>query len=201
MTTGISKRSAQSLTTRTTDYLSFLSRAVQEITSSTDYETTLDRVARAMIPHLSDWCGIDIADDNGKLHRVTAAHKDPKMLALAVELGRKYPRASDASSGTPYVFKTGEPEMRNGIPDKLLVAAAINEEHLAMLRQLNFHSLLIVPLRSSGKVVGTLTLVWSETGKSYSLADLAFAEILAAVAGSAIDNSQLRKALGNRHGK
>lgn len=172
-------------------YLSFLSSAVQEISSSLDYNATLKNVARTMIPNLSDWCAVDIVQPDGSLKRLATAHIDPKMIKKALALGKKYPRDPKATSGTPYVLRTGEPDMFNGITDDLLVASAVNDEHLAMMRAMNFHSLMIVPIKSRGKTFGTITFVWAESGNSYSLADLAFAQTLAAVAGSAIDNSGL----------
>ncbi|HEY5442484.1 MAG TPA: GAF domain-containing protein [Candidatus Saccharimonadales bacterium] len=178
----------------TTDYLSFLSKAAQEITGSLDYAATLKSVANAMVPHLSDWCAVDIIQDDGRLKRLAIAHVDPKKIKKALEVAKKYPRGPKAESGTSHVIRTGESEMRNGITDEMLVAAATNEEHLSMMRDLSFYSLMIVPIKSRSKILGTITLVWAESKQIYSMADLAFAETLAALAGGAIDNAQLYQA-------
>jgi GAF domain-containing protein len=194
MTAGDKKDSAPLKPGQAADYLSFLSSAAQEISSSLDYGTTLKNVAHAMIPKLSDWCAVDIAQPDGSLKRLAIAHIDSKMIKKALELAKKYPRDTKAKSGSPHVLRTGEPNMSNGITDDQLVASAVNDEHLAMMRAMNFHSLMIVPIKSRGKSLGTITFVWAESGNSYSLADLAFAQTLAAIAGSAIDNSQLYRA-------
>ena len=191
MTAGGKKDSAPLKPGQAADYLSFLSTATQEISSSLDYNATLKNVAQAMIPELSDWCAVDIVQPDGNLKRLAIAHTDPKMIKKALELSKKYPRDPKAKSGSPHVLRTGEPNMSNGITDDQLAAAAINDEHLGMMRALNFHSLMIVPIKSRGKTLGTITFVWAESGNTYSLADLAFAQTLAAIAGSAIDNSQL----------
>jgi GAF domain-containing protein len=177
-----------------TVYLGFLSKALEEIGSSLDFKTTLKNVAHAMVPMISDWCAIDIRQPDGSLKRLATAHIDPKKIAKASALGKKYPRDPHSASGTPHVLRTGSPDMHNGITDDMLAAAAINEEHLGMMRELQFYSIMIVPIKSRGKALGTITFVWAESAKTYSLADLAFAEILAAVAGSAIDNAQLFRA-------
>jgi GAF domain-containing protein len=148
-------------------------------------------VANAMVPQLSDWCAVDIVQKNGRLKRLAIAHIDPKKIKKATELSKKYPRNPKAQSGTPHVLLTGESEMRNAIPDSMLIAAAINEEHLSMMRALNFYSLMIVPIKAPSKILGTITFVWAESKNTYSMADLAFAETLAALAGYAIDNAQL----------
>lgn len=175
-------------------YLSFLCSAVQDITSSLDYAVTLKNVAQAMVPKISDWCAVDIVQENGKLKRLAIAHVDPKKIRLARELSRKFPRAEDAESGTPHVLRTGKSEMFNGITEDLLAASAINDDHLELMKAVDFYSLMIVPIKSRKKVLGTMTLVWAETRNFYSVADLAFAETLAAIAGSAIDNSRLYSA-------
>lgn len=173
------------------EYLQFLFSAVQEVTSSLDYETTLNNVAHAMVPNLSDWCAVDIALRDGSLQRLATAHVDPRKIKRALVIGKKYPRDPRAPSGSSYVLRTGESNMRNAITDDMLVQAAINDEHLAMMRDLNFYSLLIVPIKARKKILGTITLVWAESRNHYSVADLAFAETLAAIAGTAIDNSRL----------
>src|SRR5581483_4346938 len=42
--------------------LSFLAEASTLLSSSLDYESTLRAVARLAVPHLADWCVIDVAD-------------------------------------------------------------------------------------------------------------------------------------------
>jgi GAF domain-containing protein len=190
MTAGRKTSRAPLKTDEVTDYLSFLSRTIQELGGSSDFAVTIKSIAQGMVPEISDWCAVDIAQPDGTLKRVATAHIDPKKIKQASELGKKYPRDPKASSGSSYVLRTGEPNMRNGITDAMLVANAINDEHLAMMRALNFRSLMIVPIKSRGKILGTITFVWAESNKTYSLADLAFAEILAFLAGSAIDTAQ-----------
>jgi GAF domain-containing protein len=181
-----------------TEYLSFLSKAAQAIGSSLDYRATLKSVADTMVPNFSDWCAVDIVQEDGILKRVAIAHVDTKQIKLALELSRKFPRDPKAPSGTPHVLNTGESEMQNGITDEMLVAAAINDEHLQMMRDLQFYSLMIVPIKSRRKVLGTITFVWAESKNLYTLADLAFAETLGAIAGSAIDNARLYRAARSR---
>ena len=45
--------------------LSFLAEASTLLASSLDYESTLRAVARLAVPHLADWCVIDVADEEG----------------------------------------------------------------------------------------------------------------------------------------
>jgi GAF domain-containing protein len=177
------------------DYLNFLRNAAEEINSSLDYTTTLRNVAQTMVPYLSDWCAVDILQEDGQLQRVAIAHKDPSKIKLAEELSRKYPPDPEASNGSAKVVRTGEPVMTNDITDAMVVAAAQDDEHLRLMRALHFHSVLIYPLRSRAKILGTLTFVWTESKRKYSLTDIAFVETLSVIAGSAIENTRLINAI------
>jgi light-regulated signal transduction histidine kinase (bacteriophytochrome) len=86
--------------------------------------------------------------------------------------------------------RTGQPDLMPTIPDELLVAAAQDDEHLALLRSLELHSALVVPLRTRDRTLGAITLVSSEPGR-YSQADLPLLEDVAHRAATAIDNARL----------
>jgi signal transduction histidine kinase len=77
------------------------------------------------------------------------------------------------------------------IPDALLVAAAKDEEHLRILRDIGFASALTVPLIARGHTIGTMSLVAAESGRRYGDAELALAQELATRAALAIDNAAL----------
>jgi serine phosphatase RsbU (regulator of sigma subunit) len=50
---------------------------------------------------------------------------------------------------------------------------------------------MIVPLSARGRTLGAMTLVWAESGRTYTSADLALAETLAARIALVIDNARL----------
>jgi signal transduction histidine kinase len=59
------------------------------------------------------------------------------------------------------------------------------------MRALQFNSIMVVPIMARGRVLGSLTLCMTESGRRYVDADLALAEDLARRAGTAIDNARL----------
>jgi GAF domain-containing protein len=77
------------------------------------------------------------------------------------------------------------------IPDELLVQAARDSEHLEILRQIGFRSVMTVPLRTQARILGVISFVSAESGRRYTSADLPLAEELARRASLAIDNAQL----------
>ena len=170
--------------------LAFLANASIELASSLDYEATLARVARLAVPTFADWCAIDVVQD-GRLNRVAVAHVDPEKVEFALALQRRYPPDPNAPTGPWNVVRTGRAELIPEITDEMLVAAAVDEEHLTIARELHLRSALTVPLKARGKVVGLITWVTSESERLYGPDDLGFAEHLARRAATAIDNAEL----------
>jgi PAS domain S-box-containing protein len=147
-------------------------------------------VARLAVPTLADWCAVDVMDD-GSVERVAVEHEDPEKVTLALKLQERYPPDPEASSGVPNVLRTGRPEFYPEITDEMLEAAARDEEHLRLLREMGFTSVIIVPMVARGRTLGAVTLVSAESGRRYGEADLELAEELARRAAIAVDNARL----------
>jgi PAS domain S-box-containing protein len=172
----------------------FLAEASTALASSLDYETTLATVARLAVPHFADWCGVDMADEGGTIRRLAVAHVDPEKVAWAHELSERYPPDPNEPRGLYQILRTGESEFYPEIPDALLVAAARDEEHLRIMRQIGFRSALLVPLKTRDQTLGVLTFVNSDSGRHHTAEDLALAEDLASRAALAVDNARLYRA-------
>ncbi|MEP6690982.1 MAG: ATP-binding protein [Gemmatimonadaceae bacterium] len=171
----------------------FLARAADLLASSLDYEKTLGDLARLAVPELADWCAVDMLSDDGTLHQLAVAHVDPEKARWAREINRRYPHARDAATGVLSVLRTGRPEMYNDITDEMIVAGAIDAEHLRITRELGLTSMIIVPLTARERTLGALTLVAAESKRRYSDADLALAMELARRAAVAVDNARLHR--------
>ena len=171
----------------------YLARASEVLGRSLDYQTTLAELAQLVVPQLADWCAVDVVVEGGRTERLAVAHVDPERVAYAKELERRYPPDPNASSGVPNVIRTGEPELIAEIPDELLVAGAVDEEHLRIARALGLRSAMVVPLLARGRVLGALTLVTAESRRRYGEAELALATELGRRAGAAVDNARLLK--------
>lgn len=169
----------------------FLAAASETLASSLDYEYTLKSVAQAVVPTLADWCAVDILKDDGTLERLATAHVDPAKVEWGLELHRRYPPDLNAPRGIAQVLRTGQSEYYPTISDNLIVASARDDEHLKILRELGFSSLMLVPLNARGRTLGTISFVATESGYSYRPEDLSLAEELARRAAIALDNARL----------
>ena len=168
----------------------FLARASALLSSSLDYNVTLGNVAKLAVPTLCDWCGVDIVQGNG-VRRLAVEHVDAEKLALARELGEKYPPAPGSPTEAGAVLRDAKSALVPLIDDETLRSVAQNEEHLHILRSVGLRSAMIVPLTARGTVLGDLTMVAGESGRVFTERDLRLAEELALLAALAIDNARL----------
>lgn len=168
----------------------FLSDASKILSSSLDFNTTLQKTADVAVSHIADWCSVDLK--NGKhIDLVAVSHKDPEKINWARELRKNNPPRLDEDKGLAKVLKTGEIEYYPYISDELLEASAKDEEELRILREIGFYSVIIVPLQIQNKTIGAITLVSTESKRKFSNHDVLTAEELAKRASLAIQNSQL----------
>ena len=176
---------------RAEDAQALLVEASAVLGSSLDYRSTLAQVAELAVPRLADWCAIDVVEEDGSLRRLAVVHADPAKLKFALELQERYPADPQGETGPPAVVRRGEPELLPEITDGMLAAAARDELHLGLIRELGLRSWMCVPLIARGRTLGAISLVAAESGRRYGPEDLRLAEDLARRAATAIDNAQL----------
>jgi signal transduction histidine kinase/CHASE3 domain sensor protein len=168
-----------------------LVEASRVLASNLDYEKTLDTVARLAVGELADWCSVALVQSGGGIRQSVVSHVDEEKIKWAKELNKRYPPDYAAPTGVGHVIRTGQPELYPDISDEMLVAAAKDKEHLAIMRELQIKSALIVPMIARGRTLGALTLISTKKGRHYGDADLTLAMEIATRAAIAIDNAQL----------
>jgi PAS domain S-box-containing protein len=115
-----------------------------------------------------------------------------------VELARRYredyPPDPARSEGSARVVATGESVFYPNIEESLLAAVARDEEHLALLRDLELRASVSVPMRIGERVLGVLTFV--ATGeRRYDAADVELAEEIGRRAAIAVETARLYREL------
>jgi PAS domain S-box-containing protein len=168
----------------------FLAEASRVLGGSLDYGSTLARVAALAVPEIADWCAVDLVSGDG-FERVSVQHVDPAKIELAHQLAERYPPEMREDRGVLKVVRSGESELYPEIPDELLAEAAVDDEHLALLRSLGMVSVMVVPIQVRGDVLGVITFVSAESARRFDPHDLALAEDLGLRAGTAIQNARL----------
>src|ERR1051325_744406 len=95
-------------------------------------------------------------------------------------LQERYSADPQTAGGVHEVIRTGKAAYMSRIPPALLEAAAQDEEHLRIIRELHLTSYMCLPLTMQGRAIGAITFVGAESGREYSEDDVRFARELAA---------------------
>jgi signal transduction histidine kinase/DNA-binding response OmpR family regulator len=166
----------------------FLAEASRVLGTSFDYQTTLSQLARLAVPELADYCMVDLLEDEDVYVQVGVAHVDAAKEALIREA---VPATGSRHHPLSPVFRSGKSLLVREVSDDLINRMFGTPELQQLAVQLDPRSAMVVPLQLSGRLIGGITLVCSESHRCYGPTDLELAEALASRAALAVDNARL----------
>ncbi|MEH2326696.1 MAG: PAS domain S-box protein [Nostoc sp.] len=169
--------------------LRYIAQITSLLSTSLDYEETLQQIAKISVSQLADWCSVDILNEDGSIRRLPIAHADPSKPELARKL-QEYATDYKRVSAITRVLQTGQSELITEVSDSLLMADTQNQEHLELVRQLGI-SVMIVPLIAQGRVLGTISFVSTQSNRRYDRTDLTGATDISHRAALAVENARL----------
>jgi signal transduction histidine kinase len=175
------------------DRAAFLAAASRKLAMVLDQHAIREIVRRCALPREGSWCMVDVVDRSGAIHRLTVAHPDPAQQRLAHRLEGDAAPPEPGHPAAPHAIPPagGEPVVITEDSGASLVAAAHGAEQLAVLRELGFGALLVVPLVVRGTVLGAMTFVTRAGDAPLSAAEIALASDLADRCAIALDNARL----------
>jgi GAF domain-containing protein len=167
---------------RERDHLVAVVDILQEISSSLHFVDILQAIARKLGESFGlDRCSIFLAGESEEV-RLVASYEDPTIRNLVVDLDR-YPELKRAFSSGETVF----------IPD------AANDPMLrgahAALALRNVKSIVVVPIRWRGSVIGAIFLRTERDGVAFSDSDVRFCQVIASLTAKALRNAHRFEAL------
>ena len=169
---------------------SFLASASRDLALSLDQEGTREMVRRRTLPREGTWCIVDIIESTGSLHRLAVIHPDPSKQALASTLTDNWVPKPGDPIGAPVVAAAGPTIVTHESGDAL-EAAAHGPENLAILKELGFGALLVVPLVIRATVLGAITFVLPEGDAPFTPDEITLASDLTDRCAMALDNARL----------
>ncbi len=150
----------------------------------------LEAAVQGALPILGDLALLDLSITGERRRRVKLATAGASSALLddpRFELGP----STVAYSGRPEVFLDVSADLE-------AASSGRGAEHLRFLAELGVSAYLCLPLVSRDRSVGTLSLVLTRKGASYTTADVAVAEDLARRIAVAVDNAHLHETTENR---
>ncbi|MEJ7825725.1 MAG: SpoIIE family protein phosphatase [Solirubrobacteraceae bacterium] len=182
--TGLVARASESVA-RERERLSVLA-AIAEVSDGTrTVDDTVRWLNELFVPAIADICIVD-ALSSGELQRLAVRVAGSAGDETASILAKRPPSTLD---------ELGDPEVPLLLPtvdDSVFRRMATDEQDLQRLRALDVTSVIVMPLRSRGRRLGTLTLIaTTRSGRHFSRDDLDFAASVAERAALALDNAGL----------
>jgi signal transduction histidine kinase len=157
-----------------------------------DLQERLKNFLKVTVPELSDWCAIDLIDQNNTLKRMAAAHVNPDKLEFVYAL--QPTRTIDFSQeNRPQVMTllSGQSLLYTDLDISEVEKSIVDVELIESTRKLGPKSCIVVPLMASNRILGICTFIQAESGRRYSANDLIFAEDLGRNLALAVHNALL----------
>jgi two-component system, sensor histidine kinase ChiS len=161
---------------RERDHLAAIVDILQEVASSLHFIDVLQTIARKLGESFGlDRCSIFLSGEKSEV-RLVASYEDPSIRNLIVDLNR-YPELKRA-------FESGETVF---IPD------AANDPELrsikATLDTRNVRSIVVVPIRWEGSVIGAIFLRTEREAEPFSDSDVRFCQTVASLTAKSLRNA------------
>src|SRR5687768_4781455 len=155
-----------------------------------DVQAVFETIVRYTAELIGDTCVIRLlSSDEQWLQSVAFHNRNPEVKALMSLLHPTNPTSANHSWLTP-VLQTGQPLLIPIITQEQL-RRSVQPEYLPFFEQVGLHSMLVVPLRVKGRVIGTLGLSRDQPGHPYTPDDQVLLQDLADRASLTIQNAQL----------
>jgi len=159
--------------------LTIVSQASSLFARSLDWQETLRRLVRVVVPRLANWAGVFVTDEErpSTTRLVAAQHTDAVLRDTYARLFEPLLASQPSADGPagrmsrPEYYPHGLPEIDSSAPDD--VAAAIDA-----LRSMGVQSYMSVPLVARGQLLGSLVVLNDSQRAPFELDDLSLLEDL-----------------------
>ncbi|MFI9327277.1 SpoIIE family protein phosphatase [Kitasatospora sp. NPDC052868] len=183
--------------------LSLLNEFGSRVGDLLDASRIAQELASAVVPRLTDHSAVILlqavahGDDlprhghdrrTSLLQLGTASVQDGPEVEVMLRRGARITFAEDSACGR--VLRTGVPELLSGA-DQLGDVTYPGDPKMQAAHDIGVHSMLVVPLRARGIVIGLLLVSRAGYREGFDRDDLAFTVELADRAGSSLDNARL----------
>jgi PAS domain S-box-containing protein len=174
---------------REEDVHRLLSEASARLSNALDGHIEFGSIAPLIVPAIADFFLVHEVGEGSSLHRVAAARAAPGSSSVVLggelreELAESHPvKRALSTSETVFISDPSDPALHLLTLDEGLQGAGASGA---------LHSMIVVPLISRDRALGTITLATAGSGRWYGPGELVVAEDLAKRVALALDNSRL----------
>jgi PAS domain S-box-containing protein len=161
-------------------------------------DDVFQKISRSITEYIGDYCIISqISPEGDRLIPVSSYHPDPEasdllrlvLSTISIPVGQRI--AGEVVRTGKTILVAGEPPER--------MKNFIRKEMRTFYVRFGLYDFMIIPLKNEGKVIGTISVIRSDPGRSYTPEDQAFLEVIAGRAAMAITNISLYHELQKSH--
>ncbi|HSK02808.1 MAG TPA: ATP-binding protein [Kofleriaceae bacterium] len=179
----------------------FLAEVGTILASTLELDATLASIGRLVTRALADVCIVYVTGAGHEIRRIGAAARDPSLDGVRDFLMQR-PMDRRKAAAIWAEMDACRSILLERMPPDMIDAYAQDEEHARALRAMDMRSAIMVPLAAHGRQVGAMSLIASGSSRTYTPADVRFAEQIAQRAALAIENARLydeaRRAIKSR---
>lgn len=180
----------------------FLANASEVLSASLDYQETLGRLARIVVPEVADICTVTVIGQDDIVRLIASCGSTPELEAVIARQRQYFPRPLNECPPVQSIVDTTSSLLIDPLDPRFIEQDSGDSGHLELLRQANLVSGMRVPMKSGGRVIGMISLWLANTERRFQAEDITLVEDLAHRAALATDNAwhyeAARKAIGAR---
>jgi PAS domain S-box-containing protein len=179
---------------RAADMARLVADAGLRLDESSDLESTIEAAGSLAIPHVADWCVIDLVEPDGSLRRVAAVAGDAETQAM-LDAIRAFPTAPGSSRPAARALRTRRPVLIEDLTDPVALRRATGgiAEIAEIVEATRARSVIVQPLLARGAPIGAMFFVVGPE-RSYTAAEVEVTSELAHRVALAIANAQVHAA-------
>ena len=171
--------------------LQLLADAGRVLSGSLDITQQIGQLAELVVPALGDWCWIVVTDEQGRLHDLASAHRDPARRDELERYVESMVTVMTDAAGARVVTRTGQPLVLPEIDRERIAAALSDPEAQESLTRLGAASGAIVPLVARGQTLGALGLFTGKERGPHTQGEIDTAVEIGRRAGLALHHARL----------
>lgn len=175
---------------RFTEAQRFLADAGARLTSTLDYEETLEAVAELSAQFIADYCAIDVVDEDGERSRLTVGMSASGDEEIAAWL-RENPCFDNSQCAATRALDSQQSVLIPEVDDTLIEALSTTDDRREALQRLGPTSMMAVPLVARDRLLGSILFIAAAPNRHYDHGDLGLAEQLAFRTALATENALL----------
>lgn len=174
------------------DRLAMLAGMSEMLGGTLDVGTAVERLGRAMVPLLADWCLVTLVDPAHRPRTVWARHRDPGHAADVARFAQLLATGLGPGSIIRSVLRTGRPVLHRAAALADVERGTTEPELVPLAARLGLGSHLSVPISGAGgRTIGCVTLVNAPDRRPFDEGDLYTALDIGRRAGQAVGNSRM----------